>query len=108
MLLLKTSAAVFSLLHTDCVTDDIVTSGIAFTVIIEVAIAPDTLYDIVSMPAATPITTPSAVIVAMASLLLLHVPPAVVSVSVILLPVHTAVAPAIGAGPAIAGEGVFT
>lgn len=52
----------------------------------------------VTAPAATPVTTPVAELtVALAVLLLLHVPPAVASVSVVLIPVHNVEAPEMAA-----------
>ena len=52
-----------------------------------------TVYDIVVVPAATPDTIPDVPTVALAVLVLLHVPPAAASVSVTLLPIHTADGP---------------
>jgi hypothetical protein len=49
----------------------------------------------ITEPAATPVTTPEELIVAKAVLLLAHVPPPVVSVSVAVFPTHTAVLPTI-------------
>ena len=46
-------------------------------------------------PAETPVTTPVELTVAIAGLLLLQVPPTVVSISVMVLPVHTLVGPVI-------------
>ena len=45
------------------------------------------------MPAATPVTVPPALTVATAVLALVQVPPAAVSVSVVLAPAHTVVVP---------------
>jgi hypothetical protein len=54
---------------------------------------------IVVLPAATPVTEPLAEpTVAMAVLLLLHVPPVLVVVSVVLLALHRVLAPVILAG----------
>lgn len=44
-------------------------------------------------PAATPYTTPEALTDAIDALLLVHTPPAIASVSVIVLPVHTVEGP---------------
>lgn len=53
----------------------------------------------VSVPASTPVTTPVAgIMVAVAVLLLLQVPPALASLSVTDAPSHTPVAPVIVAG----------
>ena len=49
----------------------------------------------VADPAPTPVTTPDAFKVAIAALLLLHVPPVVPSVRVVELPWHTEAAPEI-------------
>ena len=50
------------------------------------------------MPANTPVSEP---IVPTAGALLLHVPPGVASVSVVVSPIHTLVPPAIAAGDGI-------
>ncbi len=52
-------------------------------------------------PEVIPVTTPAFVTVAVAAVLLAHVPPEVISVSVIVLPVHTALLPEIPAGGAL-------
>lgn len=53
----------------------------------------------IAVPAATPVTTPAASIEAMDALLVLHVQPAVVSVSVMVLPAsQTAVGPVMADG----------
>jgi hypothetical protein len=73
--------------------------GTAFTVIVCVAVAvPHTVvtaYDIVAVPAAMPLTTPEVPVVATATSDDDHTPPVVPSVSVMSLPVHTAVGPVI-------------
>lgn len=51
----------------------------------------------VVVPAAIPVTVPVALTVAMAALLLVHVPPAVESLRVVVLPAHTVVAPVMAA-----------
>ena len=55
-----------------------------------------TVYVIVAEPAETPVTTPVELTVATEGLLLLHVPPAVLSVSVIEVPTHVDDGPTIG------------
>jgi hypothetical protein len=52
----------------------------------------------VSNPGAIPVTIPPDVTVAFAGLLLVHMPPAVPSLRVVLLPTHTLGVPAIGTG----------
>jgi hypothetical protein len=55
----------------------------------------------VLVPAATPVVTPvAATTVALGSVLLLHVPPAVADASVVVRPTHTAAVPVIAAGSA--------
>ena len=49
-------------------------------------------------PPVTPVTTPPAVIVATAGVALLHVPPAVALLNVVVEPAHTLVIPVIAAG----------
>jgi hypothetical protein len=49
----------------------------------------------VTVPAATPVTTPAALTAPIDALLLLHVPPAIESVKVIVVPAHTTDAPLI-------------
>ena len=56
------------------------------------------IYTIVTVPAATPVTTPEALTVAIAGVALLQAPPVVVSVSVVVLPTHTLFVPPIAAG----------
>ena len=55
----------------------------------------------VAPPVATPLTTPVALTVAMAVLLLLHAPPAVASLSVVVPPTHNVVVPVITAGSGV-------
>ena len=57
-----------------------------------------TLYVIVADPAATPVTTPVALIVAIAVDELLHTPPLVASVRVVVLPTQTVFVPPMAAG----------
>jgi hypothetical protein len=79
---------------------DTLAFGLALTVIVGVGVdAQPVVLDVnvnVTVPAATPVTTPAFVTVALATLLLAHVPP-VVGDSVVVLPTHTAVAPVIDA-----------
>src|SRR5664279_3662476 len=74
------------------------TTGVAFTVIDFVELTEPqvvvTVYLIVAVPAATPVTTPP-LTVAIAALLVLHTPPGVASESVIDEPLQTAAAPVI-------------
>ena len=60
------------------------------------------------LPAVTPVTTPPAVIVAMAGDALLHVPPAVALLSVVVDPTHTLVVPVITAGSGLTVTVVVT
>jgi hypothetical protein len=73
--------------------------GVVLTVIVASAFAVPqplvTVYDIIDVPAATPVTTPPVVMVALAVFELLHVPPATPSVSAVVEPSHTVVAPEI-------------
>jgi hypothetical protein len=74
----------------------LITPGIAFTVKAKVAGEPQPVeYVIVRAPAATPVTTPPAVIVARPVLLLLQVPPELVVVKVAVLPTHNGEVPVI-------------
>jgi hypothetical protein len=57
---------------------------------------PVAVYFIVSVPAATPVTTPVLLIVAILGKVLLQVPPAVLSVRVMLAATQTVVGPLIG------------
>ena len=71
--------------------------GIGLTVITVVDKQP--VYAVLVMvtaPAETPVTTPPGLIVAVAVELLLHAPPIVVSVSVMVWPTHTVLGPSIG------------
>ena len=82
-------------------TDDgpVIGAGVALTVTITVAWQPPLkLYEIVAVPGDTPFTIPVVPIVATDILLLLHVPPAVASVSVMVWPAQTTVGPAMGNG----------
>ena len=67
-------------------------SGKAFTVTLSVVVAnPHELevYEIVAVPGVSPVTTPDALIVAIAPLLLLHPPPVATLLNVIAAPAHT-------------------
>lgn len=64
----------------------------------------DIVYDIVVEPAAIAVTTPLASIVATEGSVDDHVPPAVTSDKVVLVPTHIDVVPAIAAG--VTGEGL--
>ncbi len=80
--------------------------GVVFTVMDCVAVAVPQLlvavYEMVTVPAVTPLTTPEAFMVAIAVLLLVHVPPATASDKVTVAPVHSVevpvIVPALGAG----------
>ncbi len=76
--------------------------GVGLTVIAFVRIQPvDPVYVIVAVPAEIPVTTPVVLpTVATPGALLVHVPPGVASVNVIVEPTHTADGPAITAGNA--------
>ena len=54
-----------------------------------------------AVPDATPVTSPPDVTDAIPGALVLHVPPEVASVKVVLLPAHTTGLPAIAAGDAV-------
>jgi hypothetical protein len=53
----------------------------------------------VAVPVVTPVTIPAELMVAIIGLLLLHIPPPVVVVSVVVWVWHTAAAPAMAEGP---------
>jgi hypothetical protein len=80
-------------------------AGVVLTVTALVTKQPVALivYVIVATPVATPLTTPPAVTLATATLLLLHVPPGVALVHVVLSPIHIDVEP-----PVIAPGVTFT
>src|ERR1035437_9147041 len=75
-------------------------NGLTVTTLVAVHPVP-TVYAIVDVPAATPVTTPVPETVAFAVLLLLHTPPAVASLKVVVEPLQTLVAPAIAAGEGV-------
>ena len=77
-----------------------VTVGVLATVTVWVAAQPlYNVYAIVAVPAVCPVTTPAAT-VATAEVLLVHVPPRVVLVRVVVEGMHTHPDPVIGAGTA--------
>ena len=74
-------------------------AGNGFTVTAKERVQPAVLaVTMFTVPAALPVTTPVALTDAIAGLLLVHVTPGVVLVSVIVLPTHTAVGPVTTAG----------
>jgi hypothetical protein len=84
-------------------TDDgpLIAAGAVFTVTVAVATQPvPSVYVMVTVPAVTPVTTPEVLIDAFV-LLLLHVPPVVVLVSVVVLPSQTVSVPVIVPGSAL-------
>ena len=81
--------------HTD--EADPMPEGNGLTVITVVITTPSAVYDIVAEPAATPVTTPDVATVATIVFPLLHVPPAVASVSAMVEPIHTLDGPEIAA-----------
>jgi hypothetical protein len=80
----------------------VIPAGVVLTVIALVTKQPVALivYVIVATPVATPFTTPPALTLATAILLLLHVPPGVALLHVVLSPIH------IDAEPPVIGPGV--
>lgn len=77
-------------------------AGLPLTVTTFVARQPDAnVYDIVAVPADTPVTTPEASIEATTVLLLLHVPLPVTSLSVVVEPAHTLAVPVMADGTAL-------
>jgi hypothetical protein len=80
----------------------IVGDGAAFTVTKAVDVAtpqPDaTAYEMEAVPAVTPVTTPPLVIVAVPSASLVHVPPGIDALNVVVAAVHTTSDPVIVAG----------
>ena len=72
--------------------------GRGFIVILFVALQPPTVYEIVAVPAVTPVTMPEEEPTVALVLLLLQVPPAVASVSVIVAPSQTEELPEIDGG----------
>ena len=77
----------------------VIADGVAFTVTTAVFTQLPAVYDMVTVPAATPVTTPvDEPTVAKPVLLLLHVPPVVAQASVVVAPSHTVSVPVIGNG----------
>jgi len=60
-----------------------------------------------TVPADTPVTTPVAVTVAVAVVPLLHTPPDVTSLKVVVAPVHTVLLPVIAEGSALTVTGTL-
>src|SRR5207248_2544157 len=87
------ASARFVVLPTHTVGVPVIATGVVFTVTVAMATQLPNVYDITDVPALTPVTTPPAVIVATLVVTLLHVPPPVASVSVIVEPVQTVNAP---------------
>jgi hypothetical protein len=75
--------------HMAGATGGVIAAGRALTVTGAVTKQVPIAYDIVAVPAATPVTTPPATL-AVPEALLLHVPPPVAFVKVVVLPTHTA------------------
>jgi hypothetical protein len=74
----------------------LIAAGNAFTVNDVVTVAP-AVYEMVTTPGLTPTTEPSVPIVATEVLLLVHVPPAVVSPNVVDVPTQAVIMPVMGA-----------
>ncbi len=91
-------SAVVAPMHT--LSDPAIAAGVMFTVITRVAIQPDGItYDIVDVPAATPVRSPDdASTVATAMLPLLHAPPGMAFASVTSAPTHTEAGPVMAPG----------
>jgi hypothetical protein len=91
--------------HTTDSPDNVPATGAGLTVIGAVVVsaehADDVIYVMVVLPAVTPVTTPPADMVAIAMLPLLHTPPPVLAVKVVVAPGQTDDAPLIT--PATAG-----
>lgn len=87
---------------TQPVADPVIAAGSAFTVTSVITVQPVVVvYVIADVPAATPVTIPvEVVIVALAVLPELHVPPEGVLESVVAAPTHTVAVPAIAVGSA--------
>lgn len=82
-------------------------TGNGLTVIGVVVIQPvPIVYVIVALPVATPVTTPPVLTIAVAISLLLHAPPAVASVTLVVKPRHTFPLPVIAAGNGLMVTGV--
>ncbi len=59
------------------------------------------VYDTIVVPATSPLTTPALLIVAAVGLVLLHTPPVLVVLSVVVLPTHTCGVPVMALGSAL-------
>ena len=79
----------------------VIAPGNGFTVTTAVLTQPDTLYEILTAPAATPVTSPAVPTVATAVLLLLHVPPVTVELKVVTDPGQTVAVPVSAGGKAL-------
>ena len=82
--------------------------GVGLTVMIFVAVQPETVYDIVVVPAVTPVTMPEPLMIAVAVALLVHVPDGVLSLRVMVEPVQAKEGPVIIAGAEITDTVVVT
>jgi hypothetical protein len=96
------ASAVVDPAHTSVVPLIAATNGIAFTVsavltVVTHPFALVTVYKIVVLPEATPVTTPVALTVAVAVLAVDHTPPVVAFASAVVAPSHTDVVPVIAA-----------
>jgi hypothetical protein len=78
----------------------VIAGGLGSTVIVVVAIQPvDKMYDIVVVPALIPVARPvETPMVAIAGVLLLHVPPGMLLLSEVELPLHSSAVPVIAPG----------
>jgi hypothetical protein len=77
----------------------VIEAGFGFTVYIVVAAQPvGNVYEMITVPADTAVTTPDVLIVAMPVFRLLQLPPAVPSVNVVVKPTHAFFMPLIAAG----------
>ena len=77
----------------------VIVVGLAFTVTVLVLIQPvPSVYVIVEVPAAAPVTTPVTISMVALPLLLVQLPPAGVEFSVVVSPIHTAAVPVIFVG----------
>ena len=87
--------------HTD--EGPLIAEGSAFTVIIfEVAQPVGSVYTTVTVPVLMPVTMPVALSTVAPMLVLLHVPPVLASVSVVVRPAHT-----VGVPPIVGGVGLM-
>src|SRR5579863_7096841 len=93
------------LIHT--LVGPVIAGGVGFTVTVANAGQPAAVYDIVAVPAATPVTTPP-ITLAVVDKELLHAPPVVPSCSVTVLPWHTLSVPVMANGDANTVMVLFT